>query len=162
MDARTDPAAGPGNKLSGSGHPGSSTQDHKPSEYAPPAAPLLSPPQVDSPQSLSQAAEAQTGAPDRFARLFLTAPPRAHNSSSAPVHPSVRPRKPASLAPPPAQGDGGAQHAPVLKESTMTLTESVGALIARAPLHWQHEDRGHQAAASLPGRGTGGVFCSGR
>ena len=30
----------------------------------------------------------------------------------------------------------------------MTLTESVGALIASAPPHWQHEDRGHQAAAS--------------
>ncbi len=32
----------------------------------------------------------------------------------------------------------------------MTLTESVGALIASPPPHWQHEDRGHQAAASLP------------
>ncbi len=95
------------------------------------------------------AAEAQTGAPDRFARL-VTVPPGAHSSSSAPVHPSVRPREPASPAPPPAQGGGGAQHAPVLKESTMTLTESVGALIASAPPHWQHEDRGHQAAASLP------------
>ena len=31
----------------------------------------------------------------------------------------------------------------------MTLTESVGALIASAPPHWQHEDRGHQAAVSL-------------
>ncbi len=27
----------------------------------------------------------------------------------------------------------------------MMLTESVGALIASAPPHWQHEDRGHQA-----------------
>ena len=63
---------------------------------------------------------------------------------------SMRPCEPASPAPPPAQGGGGAQHAPVLKESTVTLTESVGALIASSPPHWQHEDRGHQAAASLP------------
>jgi hypothetical protein len=121
MDARTSPAAGPENELSGSGHSGSPTQ---PSEHAPPAAPLITPPQVDSPQSLSQAAEAQTCALDRFACL-LTAPPRAHSSSSASVHPSVRPRGLASPAPPPAQGDGGFQHAPVLTESTMVLTESV-------------------------------------
>jgi hypothetical protein len=143
-DARADPAAGPGNELSGSGHPGISTQDHKSSEHAPPDAPLLSPPQVDSPQSLSQAAEAQTGAPDRFACL-LTAPPGAHSSSSAPVHPSVRPRE-LAIKPRPAATRArrrGGQHAPVLKESTMTLIESVGALIASAPPHWQHEDRGH-------------------
>ena len=133
----------------GSIHPGSPTQDHKPSEHAPPAAPLITPPQVDSPQSLSQAAEAQTGAPDRLA-CILTAPPGAHSSSSASVHPSVRPRELASPAPPPAQGDGGFQHAPVLMESTMALTESVGALITNVPLPWQHEDRGHQAAVSLP------------
>jgi hypothetical protein len=146
MDARTDPAAGPENELSGSGHSGSPTQNHKPSEHAPPAAPLIMPPQVDSSQSLSQAAEAQTGAPDRFACL-LTAPPGAHSSSSASVHPSVRPRELASPAPPPAQGDGGFQHAPVLMESTMALTESVGALISSVPLPWQHEDRGHQTSS---------------
>ena len=105
---------------------------------------------TDSPQLLSQAAEAQTGAPDRLARP-PTVPPGAHSSSSVSVHPSVRPCEPASPAPPPVHGGGGAQHAPVLKEGTMTLTESVGALIASPPPHWQHEDRGpHQAAASLP------------
>jgi hypothetical protein len=43
-------------------------------------------------------------------------------------------------APPPAQGVGGFQHAPVLMESTMALTESAGALIASVPLPRQHED----------------------
>jgi hypothetical protein len=32
-----------------------------------------------------------------------------------------------SPAQPPAQGDGGLQHAPALRESKMALTESVGA-----------------------------------
>jgi hypothetical protein len=50
------------------------------------------------------------------------------------VHPSVRPRELISPAQPPAQGDGGFQHAPVLRESTMTLTKSVGALISSVPL----------------------------
>ena len=98
----------------GSDHPGSPTQDHKPSEHAPPAAPLTTPPQVDSPQPLSQAAGAQTGAPDRLARI-LTAPPGAYSSSPASVRPSRRPRELVSPAQPPAQGDGGLQHAPVLK-----------------------------------------------
>jgi hypothetical protein len=64
---------------------------------------------------------------------FNSAPgPGAHSSSSASVHPSVRPRELASPAPPPAQGDEGFQHAPVLMESTMALTESVrGAHIER-------------------------------
>ena len=31
----------------------------------------------------------------------------------------------------------------------MTLTQSVGALIARVPLPWQHEDRGRKATESL-------------
>ena len=203
-------------ELSGSGHSGSPTQDHKPSEHAPPAAPLTTPLQVDSPQPLSQAAGAQTGAPDRLACILtappgayssspasvhpsvrprelaspaqppaqgdgglqhapalrestmaltesvgaqtgapdrlarmLTAPPGAHSSSSAPVHPSGRPRELASPAQPPAQGDGGLQHAPVLRESTMALTESVGSLISSVPLPWQHEDRGRKAAESL-------------
>ena len=112
----------------GSGHSGSPTQDYKPSKHAPPTAPLITPPQVDSPQSLSQAAEAQTAAPDRLA-CILTAPPGAHSSSSASVHPSVRPRELASPAPPPVQGDAGGSSTPpaVLMESTMALTESVGA-----------------------------------
>ncbi len=107
-------------------------QDHKPSEHAPPAAPLTTPPQVDSPQPLSHAARAQTGATDRLARI-LSAPPGAHISSPAPVHPSVRPRELVSPAQPPAQGDGGLQHAPVLRESTMALSESAGALTAWRP-----------------------------
>jgi hypothetical protein len=40
------------------GNSGSATQDQKLSEHAPPAAPLITPLQMDSPQSLSQAAEA--------------------------------------------------------------------------------------------------------
>jgi hypothetical protein len=65
--------------------------------------------------------------PERLA-CILTAPPGAYSSSpAASVHPSVRPREPASPAQPPAQGDGGLQHAPALRESTMALTESVGA-----------------------------------
>jgi hypothetical protein len=43
----------------------------------------------------------------------------------------------------------GSQHAPVLRESTMALTESVGSLISSVPLPWQHEDRGRKAAESL-------------
>ncbi len=31
----------------------------------------------------------------------------------------------------------------------MTLTESVGSLIASVPLPWQHEDRGRKATESL-------------
>ena len=50
-------------------------------------------PQVDSPQLLSQALEAQTGAPDRLARP-LTVPPGAHSSSSVSVHAPVRTSKP--------------------------------------------------------------------
>jgi hypothetical protein len=185
-------------------------------EHAPPAAPLTTPPQVDSPQPLSHAAGALTGAPDRLARTLtappgahssspasvhpserprelaspaqppahgdgglqhapalrestmaltgsvgaqtgapdriartLTAPPGAHSSSSAPVHQSGRPRELANPAQSPAQGDGGLQHAPVLRESTMALTGSVGPLLSSAPLHWQHEDRGRTAAESL-------------
>jgi hypothetical protein len=116
--------------------------------HAPPAVPLTTPPQVDSPQPLPHAAGAQTGAPDRLA-CILTAPPGAYSSSPASVHPSVRPRELASPAQPPAQGDGGLQHAPVLRESTMALTESVGSLISSVPLPWQHEDRGRKAAESL-------------
>jgi hypothetical protein len=117
------------------------------SRPAPPAAPLITPLQLDSPQSLSQAAEAPTGAPDRFA-CSSPAPPVAHSSSSASEHPSARPRELASPAPP-AHGDGGCQHAPALPESAKALTESAGALRASVPLPMQHEDRGHQAAASL-------------
>ena len=46
-------------------------------------------------------------------------------------------------------GGGGLQHAPVLRESTMALTESVGSLISTVPLPWQHEDKGRKAAESL-------------
>jgi hypothetical protein len=102
--------------------------------------------------ALTESVGAQTGAPDRLTRM-LTAPPGARSSSSAPVHPSGRPRE---LANPthacihvPAQGDGGLQHAPVLRESTMALTESVGSLISSVPLPWQHEDRGRKATESL-------------
>ena len=83
--------------------------------------------------ALTESVGAQTGAPDRLARM-LTASPGAHSSSSAPVRPSGRPREIASPAQPPAQGDGGLQHAPALRESTMTLTESVGSLISRVSL----------------------------
>jgi hypothetical protein len=98
--------------------------------------------------ALTESVGAQTGAPERLARM-LTAPPGAHSSSSAPVHPSGRPRELANPAQPPAQGDGGLQHAPVLRESTMALTESVGSLISSVPLPWQYEDRGRKAAESL-------------
>jgi hypothetical protein len=49
----------------------------------------------------------------------------------------------------PAQGDGGPQHAPVLRKSTMVLIESVGSLLSSVPPHWQQEDRGRKAAESL-------------
>ncbi len=55
----------------------------------------ITPLQLDSPQSLSQAAEALTGAPVRFARS-LPAPSVAHSSNSASEHPSARPRALAS------------------------------------------------------------------
>ncbi len=76
MDARTSPVAGPANELSGSDHPGSPTQDHKASEHAPPAAPLTTPPQVDSPQPLSQAAGAQTSWRPGPTRLHFNSAPR--------------------------------------------------------------------------------------
>jgi hypothetical protein len=98
--------------------------------------------------TLTESAGAQTGAPDRLART-LTAPAGAHSSSSAPVHPSGRPRELARPAQSPAQGDGGPQHAPVLRESTMVLIESVGPLLSSVPPHWQQEDRGRKAAESL-------------
>ncbi len=103
----------------------------------------------ESTMALTESIGAQTGAPDRLA-CMLTAPPGAHSSSSAPVRPSGRLRELASPAQPPAQGDGGLQHAPVLRESKMTLTESVGSLISRVPMPWQHENRGRKAAESLP------------
>ena len=175
MDASTSPAAGPANELSGSDHPGSPTQDHKPSEHAPPAAPLTTPPQVDSPQPLSQAAGAQTGAPDRLA-CILTASPGAYSSSPASVHPSVKPREPVSPAQPPAQGDGGLQHAPVLRESTMALTESAGAQTdapdrlactltapsgahssSSAPVHPSGRPRELASPAQPPAQGDGGL-----
>jgi len=127
MDVRTSPAAGPANELSGSDHPGSTTQDHKPSVHAPPAVPLTTPPQVDSPQPLPHAAGAQTGAPDRLARTSTAPRPGANSSSPASVHPSERPRELVSPTQPTAQGNGGFQHAPAPRESTTTLTESVGA-----------------------------------
>ena len=133
MEACTDPAAVPENELFVPGNPGSTAQDHKHSEHAPPAAPLITPLQLDSPQSLSQAAEAPTGAPDRFA-CSSPAPPvhGAQQQLSLGAHPSARPRALASPAPP-AQGDGGCQHAPALTESAKALTESAGVLIASAP-----------------------------
>jgi hypothetical protein len=99
--------------------------------------------------ALTETVGAQTGASDRLTHT-LTAPPGAHSTSSAPVHPSGSPRELASPAQPPAQGDGRLKHAPVLRESTMALTESVGALRSSVPLPWQHEDRGQKAAESLP------------
>ncbi len=102
-----------------------------------------------STMALTESAGAQTGAPGRPGST-LTAPPWAHSSSSAPVRFSERPSELASPAQPPAQGYGGLQHTPVLKESTMALTESAGALISSVPLPWQHKDRGRMAAESLP------------
>ena len=94
----------------------------------------------DSPQSLSQAAEAPTGVPTRSACSSL-APPVAHSSSPASELPPASPRALASPAPP-AHGDGGSQLAPA-------LTESAGALTGSVPPHSQHEDRSHLAVASL-------------
>ncbi len=93
---------------------------------------------------------------------FSNAYPAAHSSSSAPVRPSGRLRELASPAQPPAQGDGGLQHAPVIRESTMTLTESVGSLISRVPLPWQHEDRGRPKGRRVPDPGTGVISRYGR
>ncbi len=78
---------------------------------------------------------------DRFACPSPAPPVAPHSSSSA-----SKLESPA----PPAHGDGGCQHAPALTESAKALTESAGALIVSVPLPMQHEDRGHQAAASLP------------
>ncbi len=86
-------------------------------------------------------------APDRLA-CTLTAPSEAHSSSSAPVHPSGRPRVLARPAQSPARGDGGPQHAPVLRESTMALIESVGPLLSSVPPHRQQEDRSRKVPES--------------
>jgi hypothetical protein len=110
------------------------------SRQAPPADLQITPFSPDSPQSLSQAAEAPTGAPARSARSS-PAPPVAHSSSPAPEHPSASPRALTSPAPP-AHGDGWSQHAHALTESAGALTESV-------PLLSQHEDRSYLAVASL-------------
>jgi hypothetical protein len=69
-----------------------------------------------------------------------------------PVPPLWRPTVSQTVTPshPRKVTDGGLQHAPVLRESTMALTESVGSLISSVPLPWQHEDRGRKAAESLP------------
>ncbi len=48
----------------------------------------------------------------------------------------------------PARVDGGPQHAPVLRESTMALIESVGPLLSSVPPHRQQEDRGRKAPES--------------
>ncbi len=111
--------------------PGGCSASHTHSEHAPPAELQITPFLSDSPHSLSQAAEALTGAPVRFARSS-PAPPVAHSSSPASEHPSARPRALASPAPS-AYGDGRSQHAPA-------LTESAGALIVSVPLLMQHDD----------------------
>jgi hypothetical protein len=48
-----------------------------------------------------------------------------------------------------------------MKHCPISLTESAGALIGvvSVPLLMQHEDGGHQAAASLTPAGTGVVSC---
>ena len=98
----------------------------------------------ESTMTLTVSVGAQTGAPDRLARI-LTAPPGAHSSSTAPAHPPRRPRELARPGQSPEQGDGGPQHAPVLRESTTALIEGVGPPPLSVPLHRQHEDRGREA-----------------
>ena len=104
----------------------------------------------ESTMALSESAGALTGAPVRPVST-LTAPPWAHMQQQlgpgTPV--GETPRTSICPAQPPAQGDGGLQHAPVLRESTMALTESAGSLISSVPLPWQHKDRGRMAAESL-------------
>jgi hypothetical protein len=108
-------------------------QDHW---HSPPANPPVHTPitqySTDSPQSLSQAAEALTDAMARPARSS-PAPSVAHSSSSAQEHPSTGPRALAGPAPS-TIGDGKGQHAPSLTESAGALTESARALTASAPL----------------------------
>jgi hypothetical protein len=60
----------------------------------------------NSTMALTESVGAQSGAPARPARK-LSAPPGAHSSSSALVHPSRGPRDLVSPAQLPAQGDGG-------------------------------------------------------
>ena len=147
MDDSTDSAAAPESAPTGTGNPGGAAQDHMHSRQAPPADLRITPFSPDSPQSLSQAAEAPTGAPARSARSS-TAPSVAHSSSPASEHPSASPRALASPAPP-AHGDGWSQLAPALIESAGALTESAGAHTVSVPLHSQHEDRSYLAVASL-------------
>ena len=138
MDDNTDSAAAPVSAPTGPGNPEGAV--HSRHCQAPPADSQILPFSSDSPQSLSQAAEAPTGVPTRSACSSL-APPVAHSSSPASEHPPASPRALASPAPP-AHGDGGSQLAPA-------LTESAGALTGSVPPHSQHEDRSHLAVASL-------------
>ena len=110
----------------------------------------------ESTMALIESARAQTDAPDRLA-CTLSAPPGAHSSSTAPAHPSRRPRDLARPGQSPVQGDGGPQHAPALRESTRALTESVGPPTLSGPLHRQHEFWGREASDSptlVPGSYT--------
>jgi hypothetical protein len=138
MHAQAQPRGHAANELSGSDHPGSPTQDHKPMQRARAARCAVN--------NTAPGRQPAATVPSRRSSDWRPGPTRLHLNSARPqgrtaaARPRsvysrryVRPRELASPAQPPAQGDGGLQHAPVLRESTMALTESVGAQTAWRP-----------------------------